>query len=434
MADQQPKKIAVIGGGIGGLATAYYLSSSSAVEVFERSNRLGGLAASFPIERTELEAFYHHFFKSDNHLISLINELGLAAKVGYHRSSISMIYPDGVYPFSRPKDLLTFPRLAWFSKLAFGLHTIYLRRTKEWRALENLSVEEWMERHYGRQVYEQIWRPLLKAKFGEHADRVPMSWLWGRIHPRSNSRQGGEECLGYLEGSLSVLFNALGRRIKARGGRIRLNAGVDEVSVRGDGVEVRSGEKVEKFDGAILALDTEETLKIVADLPDGLKERLERIEYFGAICLVLKLKRPLGDRYWLNSARSDLPISGIIEHTNLVPREWYGGHSVTYVFRYLSPNDPLYRMENSEVENRFRAAVKEVFPRFDPSQVAESFLFKTPKATPVYKDRYSGYKPPLELLPGRLYMINTAQIYPEDRNLNNGVALAKELVARIGLS
>ena len=81
-------------------------------------------------------------------------------------------------------------------------------------------------------------------------------------------------------------------------------------------------------------------------------------------------------------------------------------------------------MEKEELYELFITGLKEVFSSFIKNDVIESFYFKTPGATPVYKGKYSRIKPSLEIIPEKIYMINTSQIYPEDRNLNNGIALA----------
>ena len=151
-------------------------------------------------------------------------------------------------------------------------------------------------------------------------------------------------------------------------------------------------------------------------------------EYFSVICLVLKLKRSLGKRYWLNNAEKEIPISGIIEHTNFVPPEYYNGYHIVYVFRYLSSNDRLFSLSKSEVYDLFCESVRRIYPNFNSNDIANYYCYKSPRATPVYKGRYSNLRPSFEILPEKLYMMNTSQIYPSDRNLNNAVLLAKRLV------
>ena len=71
-------KVAVIGGGVAGLAAAYrLLQQGHGVAVFEAGPQLGGLVRTFEVGGERLEAFYHHIFTTDTTIVSLIEELGM---------------------------------------------------------------------------------------------------------------------------------------------------------------------------------------------------------------------------------------------------------------------------------------------------------------------------------------------------------------------
>ncbi|MGK5086797.1 FAD-dependent oxidoreductase [Bdellovibrionota bacterium FG-2] len=76
----KPKKVAIIGGGVSGLASAYYVNKAHSIKLFEKSDRLGGNAFSIDTEEVKgvdiaVAAFgkegYGHFF-------ALLDELGVA--------------------------------------------------------------------------------------------------------------------------------------------------------------------------------------------------------------------------------------------------------------------------------------------------------------------------------------------------------------------
>lgn len=425
------KRIAVIGAGITGLYLALRLSKQHKVTVFESLSAPGGLARCFDIEQTRLELFYHHFFRTDEQLVSLVRELGLEERLLYLRSSIGVHYKEATLPFSTSLDLLRFSRLPISSRIIFGLQVLHLRRKKTWKDLEKVTVKEWMDTHWGSRIYSHIWGPLLKAKFGDYATEISMAWLWGRINPRSASRERGGEKLGYLKGGMCALFESMVERIISQGGIVQYNTQVKYARPSKEGVFIGTGQGEEVFDLCIATTDTH----TVADLVQGLKPEtvtaLRAVSYFGAICMILKMRQPLGDIYWMNNADPELDVSGIIEHTNLVPPAEYEGYHISYVFRYLSTQDDLYSRSNQEIYQRFMRGVHAVYPQFDPEIVAEWFVFRSSKATPVYKGAYSHAKPPLELLTGRIYFAGTASIYPEDRNLNNGIGLAETLLTKL---
>ena len=94
------KKIALIGGGIGGLTAGYYLSKKGhRVTIFEKESFLGGLAGGFKMEGENLEKLYHHFFKTDKDLINLLKEVGLEKKIIWNKSSTGLYWKSKMYPF-----------------------------------------------------------------------------------------------------------------------------------------------------------------------------------------------------------------------------------------------------------------------------------------------------------------------------------------------
>ena len=75
-------KVGIIGAGITGLTSAYDLSKAGHdVVVFESSNQLGGHASTFEVQGTPLERGYHHWFTSDDDILTLMEEVGLGNQV-----------------------------------------------------------------------------------------------------------------------------------------------------------------------------------------------------------------------------------------------------------------------------------------------------------------------------------------------------------------
>ena len=72
-------KIAILGGGITGLTSAYYLAKKGhQVTVIEKEKILGGLASGFKGDNWDwnLERTYHHIFSSDKNILNFAKEIG----------------------------------------------------------------------------------------------------------------------------------------------------------------------------------------------------------------------------------------------------------------------------------------------------------------------------------------------------------------------
>ena len=105
-------KIAVIGAGAGGLTAAYDLRKMGhEVHVFERESGPGGLAAGFKEDNWEwsLEKFYHHWFKKDIDILSLIEELGLAHNVIFKQPKTVVLHDGEFFPLDSAAAVLKFP-------------------------------------------------------------------------------------------------------------------------------------------------------------------------------------------------------------------------------------------------------------------------------------------------------------------------------------
>ena len=94
-------KIAVIGAGFGGMSAAWDLiREGHDVTIFEAADHTGGLASGFkePHWDWSVEYFYHHWFASDEHMLGLIEELGLSDNVIFPRPTTVMYYNGKFLP------------------------------------------------------------------------------------------------------------------------------------------------------------------------------------------------------------------------------------------------------------------------------------------------------------------------------------------------
>jgi len=437
-------RIGIIGGGITGLTAAYELAKRGhEVSLFESEPDLGGQAATFPIEGTRLEKFYHHIFTSDREMIALIEELGLAEEMRWLPSKVGIYYEGEIYDFVTPFDLLRFRPLGLFQRLRTGIVTLYLQQFANWRNLENVTALEWVRRNVGQQPYEVIFRPLLRGKFGQHADEISMAWLWSKFKHRVASRGPGmqRELLGYMEGSFQGLIDRLAERIGELGGEIYPGSPVKRVIIEGNkvtGLEVESSEgetPVEhRFPLVIATVPSFVFLEIAPDLPEAYEARLRQVEYLGAICLILLSKEPLSRIYWLNISDTGSPFVGAIEQTNFIPPEVYNGKHIVYLSNYLSRHDPNYHLPPEELLATHLPFLKKINPAFDEGWIEELWLSRADAAQPIITCDYSERIPPLWTPVEGLYLANTSQIYPQDRGMNYSVRLgqrAAEIVERV---
>ncbi len=416
-------KIGIIGSGITGLACAYFLSKKGYdITIYEKNKELGGLLSTIKINHEPIEKFYHHFFKSDIDLIDLLKELNIYNKVKWYNPKMGFFVDGKKYYFNTPLDLLKFRPLSLFDRFNFGLLILYFKHKKDWKDMEDISAQDYITKKFSKNIYDITWKPLLMNKFGQHHTEISASWLWGRINARSNSRGGGGEELGYIDGSFQVLVDSLVDELKKKNVKI-VNKEIKEIKKLKNKVAIKSN-KVEEYDKVIFAGPSKILTKLIK-FPQEYLEKLDSIEYQDVLCTILETKKPLSDIYWLNISDNDLPFGGVIEHTNLIPNDRYSTNLV-YLFNYLNQGNPMFNLPDNELMEKYIAGLKKMFPNFDEKIITKSTTFRGKFATPIYKINYSKIMPPYKTPVENLYICNTTQIYPEDRNTSNSIRIARE--------
>lgn len=421
------KKVVVIGGGYTGMVAALRLAEKGhKVTILERGPSLGGLASDFVVEDGSLERAYHHLFKTDVHILNMVNELGLNKKLKWHDSSISLYYDGSLYPFKGALDLLRFKPLTFWNRIRTGLVVFYLQRTKNWQKFSNATAYEWMRKNAGEQVTKVIWEPLLKGKFDKYFDKVSMAWLWARVHIRAQSREATGEKLGYFDGGFQVFTDALSKRLHKVGVRVKTNSEISSVESQPDGTVhvVFAKAKPQHYDACVATTPSHVFAKLIAtnkQIEKSYLKKLESITYLGARLLIFSSEQDLSQYYWHNINDIELPFLVFINHTKLVGKKHYRGKNIYYLATYVPHDHTLFTCSDEELEKAWFKNLKKVFPDFDEHQIHEKHYFRFANAQHIvdtgYVNKIPAYETPLQ----NIYLANFSQIYPEDRGTNYAV-------------
>ncbi len=416
-------KIAIIGAGFGGLAAAYDLKKAGhEVTIFESANYVGGLASGFkePHWDWSVEKFYHHWFQSDDSMMGLIQELGLQDKVIFPRPLTVMYYKEKFYPFDSILNALRFPGLGFgLNKIRFGFVGLFLRLTNNWRALEKITADAWMLKWAGKQVYEQMWKPLLIGKFGPFYKDVNMAWMWARIKARTTR-------LGTFEGGFQRFADLFAEKLREMGVEIRLGAQVKFIKQNqtAGGLNV----DVESFDKVLVTTSPSLMAKLCPDLPENYLKGLLELKSMGAVVMVLSLKHRLSEQgyYWFNLPKeAGFPMLALVEHTNFVSKDHFGGDRIVYAGDYLEVGHEYFSMSDEELLERFIPAFKKLNPKFEKDWVKKVWVNKTNYAQPVPLVNHSKNIPAIQTPIEGVYFASMSQVYPWDRGTNFAVEIGR---------
>ena len=432
-------RVGIIGGGVAGLAAAYHLTKEGHfAEVFEVAPFLGGQASTFDVFGGRLERGYHHLFVSDTEIADLIQELGLGGKLAWLESTVGFYHGGKIWDFASPMDLLRFKPLPFLDRIRVGFWTFILQKTKSYSKFEGVTARDWLSKRMGRRGYEVIWEPLLRGKFGEFYDKIGMTWIWNKVTLRVASRKGAGqvEHLGYPMGSFGEVIEVLADRIAQQGGVIHTSASVTQI-VEADGsatameVQLEGGETERReYDAIIATTPSYVFTRLAPAMPPEYQSKLENVDYLSAVLMVMVMDRPLTNKYWMNIADPNMPFVALIEHTNLIDKELYGGKHILYISNYPSRDNELYQMSGDELMDLFVPHLQKINPDFERSWVIEYHHHRVDGAQPIVGVNYGAGIPDHRTPVQGLYLANTTQIYPEDRGTNYSVRMGRQ-VARM---
>jgi protoporphyrinogen oxidase len=424
-----PRDIAVIGAGVGGLASAYFLSRRGyRPVVLEASDRLGGLAAPFDHQGVSLDRFYHVILDSDADLCGLIGELGLADRLCWRATGMGFYLGGALYGFNSPLDVLRFRALPLRDRLRTGFGALYVTRgVRDPLALDDVPARDWLRSIFGPRVFDRIWAPLLRAKFGDRLDTVPAYWVWNTL---TREKNGGQEVKGYLRGGYELLSATLREAIVRGGGEVRLRSPVaaleadeDGVTVTADGAAVRYAAAISTLPLPALATAARGRLADAVPLPE--------LAYQGVVNALVVSRQPLERFYWTIVVDPRFRFQGVVETTHVVPRDPIGGRHLIYLMNYCDAASEPYARPDDVVRQDALDGLAALYPRFDRSAVEAVYVFRAPYVEPAWTVGYLRRRPAPRLADTRVYVSTTAQAYPRVTAWNTSVALAREAAAAL---
>ena len=425
-------KIAIVGAGFLGLTLALrYAERGHRVTVFESGDRIGGLAAAWNLGEMVWDKHYHVTLLSDSYTRRIVEELGLESEFEWVETRTGF-YADGeLYSMSNSLEFLRFPPLGLVGKLRLGGTIFYAARVRDWKRLENVTVEEWLTKLSGRSTFEKIWKPLLKAKLGDSYRQTSAAFIWATIQRMYAARNSGlkKEMFGYVRGGYANILEKFGEVLEDKGVEIRLRGNVQKIERKEKGIFVESADILtDEFDRAILTCTPRVAERLLPQLGSEERAKLKTVRYLGIVCASIIIPEPLSDFYVTNIIE-DSPFTGIIEMTAMVDRSHFEGHSLIYLPKYVAPDDPLFERDDQEIREMFLQALESMYPGFRADDVIEFRVSKVREVFPLPVIGYSEKLPEVQTSLEGIYVLNSSQITNGTLNVNETIQLAENFVS-----
>jgi len=447
----------VVGAGMTGISAALKLARSGVFEVslFEKAKLLGGMSGVYRWNGSAWDRFYHVILSTDEMLLDFIREIGLEKRL-FWRDTRSAFFGDGkLVSMSTTMDFVRFPFLSLWQKFRLGMGILYSTWVNDPEKLDGIGVRPWLIRIFGKGVYERIWDPLLRSKLGSARERASAAFIWATINRLYGARtaESRQEKMGHVHGGYKAILEAVELRLKRLAVQVLPGTVVTGIEPARRGHTARgrfrdacstplypqdgalrlltNGGKF-LFDRILLTTSCPAVLEMVK--PRGREsywDCLEKVDYLGVVCLFLVIKNSLSPYYVVNLLDKTLPFTGVIEATNIVDPAEVGDVHLVYLPRYLTADDPVNRMSDGEISERFLEGLKRIYPHFSGEEVVHAGVFREQFVQPLQEvnclQRRVGFRTPIK----NLYLVNSSMIYNTTLNNNAVVALAGKAVQTI---
>jgi oxygen-dependent protoporphyrinogen oxidase len=308
------RRIAVVGGGLGGLAAAHHLHTADDaldVVVLEAAPRAGGIVSTARQGGFVLEEGPDSFFTEKPETLALLARLGLEDKVQPTRPEFRRSFvvrhgrlvptPDGwsLLAPARLGPVLASPLFSPLGKLRIALEPFLPALRENADAEFDESLASFVTRRLGGEALERIAQPMVGGIYGADpaelslAATFPRFLALERAHGsvvRGLARGGPTRASGARYGLFASLQGGMGTLIEALLARVpvRTSTRVETLAPRaGGGWTVRTRTGDEAFDAVVLALPAFAAADLVAPFDAALGAALGAFSAGSSVTLSL---------------------------------------------------------------------------------------------------------------------------------------------------
>jgi len=393
----QPK-VAIVGGGLAGLAAACALSDTGfRATLFEKRPFLGGRASSYehPGTGEVVDNCQHVLFRVCTNLVEFYERIGVADQIHWF-DQMNFIEPGGRIsvmkssflpaPLHTAPSFLNFPFLSTADKLAITRALIPLTLTRQRDTGE--SFQHWLERHGQTQTaVARFWRPILVSALSEELERISLSAAAQVV--RESMKAPLARHMGVPALPLTDLYNAAGDYIRARGGVLHFRCPVESFDADASQVRVRLRGREDAanpegvFDYLIVALPFDALDSILPVSPESspIRESISHFENSPITGIHLWFDRQISDLD--HAVLLDRTIQWMFHKSRLQPirTQANGAGAGSYIELVVSSSKTLIEKSRSEIVDLALAEVREFFPAAREATLVKSTVIKEVNAT-----------------------------------------------------
>jgi oxygen-dependent protoporphyrinogen oxidase len=371
-------KIAVIGGGVSGLVSAYLISKESekrgikaSIKLFEKESRCGGTMSSTTKDGFTVESGPNGFLDSKKETLELIKSAGLGSELlpSSRESELRFVY-DGKKLWKVPEKPIEFAFSGLITPLGKAriLSEIFIKKSD----IPDETVGDFVRRRLGREAAEKLIDPMIRGIYAGNLDELDLDFAFHRMKELERDYGSLFKAMFKLKkggpppGHLTSFRNGMQELIdtieKIGGFEVIKNFEIKEVLKNGDMWRIKAENYDEDFDKIVFTLPAYALAKIFKPV----SKYAERISY-QPICVVhlgyeekLLEKKPQGFGF-ITLEKAKLKILGTIFSSNIFSNRAPKGMVLLSSMVGGAFNKDVLNMSDDEVINYTVNEVSRIF-------------------------------------------------------------------------
>jgi zeta-carotene desaturase len=398
----QNKTVAVIGGGLAGLAAGCALADTGLrVTVLERRPYVGGRASSYehPGTGETLDNCQHVLLGCCTNLVHFYEQLGVSGRIRWFDELVFM-EPGGrqskIRPSFLPAPLHSFPSflaadmLSLRDKLAIARAFVAMTGSLPDDSAENF--QDWLLRHgQTPRAIEHFWKVVLVSALNEDLNRISVRYAV-QVFRESFLKSAAAGKMGVPGIHLSDLYSAAIGYIQDRSGQVLLRSSASAIHQRQNKVAAVTNTGEQEFDFAVLAAPFQNAgVLLPRDAQaDSLQKKLEHFEPSSIT----------GIHLWFDREITPLPHAVLLDRTI----QWMFQKSSffengrkaeqgSYLELVVSASKSLVQKSREEVIDLALRELAEFFPVVKEAKVVKAAVIKEVYATYSVLPGLDSYRP-----------------------------------------
>jgi protoporphyrinogen oxidase len=402
------------------------------ITVIEGAPELGGLAAAWRIGDVTWDRHYHVILLSDRRTRAMLASIDLERELRWVETKTGYYGQDTVLrSVSNSVEFLRLPGLGPIDKARLGFTILYGSKIRDGNRMERLSADEWLRRWSGRTAHEQFWLPLLRAKLGDAHRETSAAFIWATIQRLYAARRTGmkREMFGYVPGGYARTIERFGDVLTAEGVRIETGRPVCSIRRNAKALDVRLADgDLATFDEVVVTTASQLASDLCPDLGRSERARLRAVRYMGVVCASVLLTEPLAPYYLTYITDPATPFTAVVEMTQFVDPAELGGHTLVYLPKYVTPDDPLLAASDDEVRESYWPYLQCMYPTLREQHVLAFQVSRVRQVFAIPTIGFSGTTPPMATSVPGLHLVGSAQLPFATLNVNDTLGLVDEFM------